>query len=265
MAASSSVPAGREEIVYPSGDGEPMAETQLHIQAIILLFQALVDVLPETAYVIADMFWYWEEGHPESRVAPDVMVVPGVGRAVRRSFFTWREGGAIPSVVFEMVSEGTWRENLGPKYRLYERLGVREYVLFDAAAEHLRPPLRGFRLTDGRYESIDWDADDRLRSEELGLGMKAEGAMLRLFDGTTGAPILTRAERAEQERQRAEQERQRAEQERQRAEQEHGQAEQERGRAEQERQRADGLAAEVERLSALLKQAQGGTGGNPPV
>jgi Uma2 family endonuclease len=255
-----------------------MAETELHVQAIILLFEALLDTLPMTAYVAADMFWYWEEGHPESRVAPDVMVIPGVGRAVRRSFFTWREGGAIPSVVFEMVSEGTYRDNLGRKRDLYARLGVREYVLFDAAAEHLRPPLMAFRLVSGRYQSIDWDADDRLWSEELGVWMKAEGAMLRLFDGTTSAPVLTRQERAEEERLRAEEARLRAEEAqlraeeaqlraeeaRLRAEQERLRADQERAHVEQERQRADALAAEVKRLAALLEQAGRGANGGQP-
>ena len=174
-------------------------ETGIHVQAIMLLFQGLVDVLPETDFIAADMFWYWEEGQPKSCVAPDVMVVKGVGRSYRRSFFTWREGGAVPCVVFEMASENTWREDLGKKRRLYERLGVREYIMFDPEGEYLRPRLMGFRLVEGHYELIEPDADDRLRSEELGLGMKAEGLMLRLFDGTTGDPVPTRQERVEQE------------------------------------------------------------------
>jgi len=210
-----------------------MAETGLHVQAIMLLFQALLDARPATDFVAADMFWFWEEDHPESRVAPDVMVVKGVGRSDRRSFFTWREGGAVPCVVFEMASENTWREDLGEKRRLYERLGVREYIMFDPEGEYLRPRLRGFRLLEGRYELIDPDADDRLRSEELGLMLKAEGLMLRLFDGTTGAPVLTRQERVEQERR----------------------------LVEQERRRADTLAAEVDRLKALLEQTSGRSGG----
>ena len=91
----------------------------------------------------------------------------------------------------------------------------------------------GFRLVEGRYTMIEPDADDRLRSEELGLGLKAEGLMLRLFDGTTGAPVPTREERVAHERL----------------------------NTEQERLRGDALAAEVERLKALLEQARGGPGG----
>jgi Uma2 family endonuclease len=224
-----------------------MGETGIHVLAIIQLFEVFHDHLPATEFIAADMFWYWEEGHPESRVAPDVMVVKGVGRAHRRSFFTWRENGAVPCIVFEMASQNTWREDLRQKRRLYERLGVREYILFDPEGEYLRPRLQGFRLVEGRYEPIEADADDRLRSDELGFLLGAEDLVLRLYDGTTGAPVPTRQERVEAERLHAEQERLHAEQERL--------------HAEQERRRADALAAEVERLKALLEQARGGVDG----
>lgn len=271
--------ADRGEIEYPSSDGQPMGETEIHVLAILMFFQTLRDALPDSYYVAADMFWYWKEGHPESCVAPDVMVIKDVGRSRRRSFFTWREGGAIPCVVFEMASAGTWREDLGEKHRLYERLGVREYFVFDPEGEYLRPRLSGYRLVDGHYVDINAEADDRLRSEELGFCVQAEDTRLRLIDGTTGAPVPTTEEQAQQERLRAEQERQQAEQERLRAEQERlraeqadlraeqadlradqadHRAEQADHRADQADLRADALAAEVERLKAMLEQTRGG-------
>jgi Uma2 family endonuclease len=141
IATPSIVPPGQDEIEYPASDGQPMAETGLHVQAILQLFVLFEDHLPVTDFIAADMYWYWEEGHPESRVAPDLMVVKGVGRAHRRSFFTWREGGAIPCIIFEMASEHTWHEDLWEKRPKYERLGVREYILFDPEGEYLRPRL----------------------------------------------------------------------------------------------------------------------------
>ena len=66
IAMQSTAPPGQEEVVYPASDGEPMAETGLHVQAILELFQALSDALPVTDFVAADMYWYWEEGHPDS-------------------------------------------------------------------------------------------------------------------------------------------------------------------------------------------------------
>ena len=232
-------PPGQDEVEYPASDGQPMAETGLHVLAIIQLYEVFHDHLPATDFIAADMYWYWEKGHPESRVAPDVMVVKGVGREHRRSFFTWREGGSIPCIVFEMASEHTWREDLWEKRPKYERLGVQEYILFDPEGEYLRPRLQGFRLVEGRYYPIVPDAEARLRSEELGLLLGAEGLVLRLFDGTTALPVPTRQERLEAVRLHAEQERL---------------------HAEQERRRADALAAEVERLKALLEQARGGAG-----
>ena len=90
------------EIDYPSGDGQPMAETGIHVQAIVWLHQALQDFFHDRhdVYIASDQFWYWEEGNVNARVAPDVMVVPGVGGHLRRSYFSWREG-SVPAVVFE--------------------------------------------------------------------------------------------------------------------------------------------------------------------
>lgn len=231
------------EVIYPSSDGQPMAETPIHVRAIILLFQALEDNLfprrPDD-YVAADMLWYWEEGKPSACRAPDVMVIKGVGQAPRRSFFSWRENGAVPAVIVEFASEKTWRDDLYEKTRLYAALDVREYFIFDPEGSYLRPQLWGFRLREpGRYGPLEPGLDDRLDSEELGLSLRGEGTMLRLIDAA-GRPIPTREERTEQERQLVAQERQRAEQ-----------AER---RAEQERQRADALAAEVARLRAQLER-----------
>jgi Uma2 family endonuclease len=224
-----------------------MAETPIHVRAIMLLFQALEDFLAGRPdhYVGADMFWYWEEGNPRARRAPDVMVVKGVGRAERRSFFSWRENGAVPCVIVEISSEETWREDLIEKRRLYAGLGVREYFLFDPEAAYLDPALQGFRRNDrGEYEPLEPDGLGRLRCEELGLDLRAEGTVLRLSDAVTGELVLSREERAERERQRAEAERRRAEAETQ--------------RAEAERRRADALEAEVARLRALLGRGPGG-------
>jgi Uma2 family endonuclease len=241
IATPSIVPPGEDEIDYPASDGEPMAESGIHVQAILQLFVSFEDHLPATDFIAADMYWYWEKDHPESRVAPDLMVVKGVGRAERRSFFTWREGGAIPCIVFEMASEHTWREDLWEKRPKYERLGVREYILFDPEGEYLRPRLQGFRLVEDRYEPIVLDAEDRLRSEELGYLMRPQGLVLRLFDATTGALVPTRQEQVDQERRRADSLA---------------------AEVDQERRRADSLAAEVERLKAVLDRGGGAVGGS---
>ena len=189
------------EIDYPSSDGQPMAETTLHVKAIILLLQALQDFFRNASdvFLAADLFWYWEEGNPNARKAPDVMVVKGVANQERRSFCSWQENNAIPCVLFEIASQGTWREDLYEKRRLYAELGVREYFLFDPEALYLRPALQGFRRNDhGIYVPLEPDTEDRLRSEELGVSLGVEGPILRLVNAATGQPVLTKDERIAQ-------------------------------------------------------------------
>jgi Uma2 family endonuclease len=209
MAISTQSPDVVDGVYYPSSDGEPMAETDIHVLAIILLFEGLRDALRGRPlhYVAADIFWYWEQGNPRARCAPDIMVVRGVVDRLRRSFRSWQENNAVPSVVFEISSEETWQNDLEGKRELYARLGVREYFLFDPEALYLDPPLRGFRLDAGASVEIQLDADGSLVCQELGLRLIREGQMVRLINLATGTPIPTKDERAEQERQRAEQER----------------------------------------------------------
>ena len=202
-----------DEDLYPAEDGEPMAETQIHIHTIILLFQALEDYLAQRLdiYIAADMFWYWEKGNVGACRAPDVMVIKGVGRRVRRSFLSWQENDAVPCVIFEMASKGTWRENLKEKRKLYEALGVREYFIFDPEARYLRPPLRGFRLGEnGVFVPLRHDGDGLLHCEELAIHLRAEGESLRLVDAETGKPVLSRTERIETEQKCAKLEKRRA-------------------------------------------------------
>jgi Uma2 family endonuclease len=235
------------EVHYPSGDGQPMAETGIHVQAIEWLHQALQDYFQDRpdVCICADQFWYWEEGNNTARVAPDVMIVPGVGGHFRRSFFSWQES-ATPAVVFEMASEGTWKDDLNDKYDLYERLGVREYFLFDPEALHLIPQLQGYRLHGTAYRRMRQGAIE----SELGFKLDAEGMMLRLSDVRTGTPILTRAEQVRREKARVDQAQAATYAETSRADAE-------KSRADAEKSRADGLEAEVERLKKLL-------GGSPP-
>jgi Uma2 family endonuclease len=190
-----------EKSLYPCSDGQPMGEATFHVQAVILLLQALQDFFRDSAdvFVAANLLWYWEEGNANARKAPDVLVVRGVGKEERRSFVSWQEINTVPTVVFEVASLSTWREDLYEKPKLYARLGVREYFLFDPEAQYLRPALQGFRRNQqGIYAALEPDAKDRLESEELGLHLRAEGALLRLMDPYSGRPVLTKDERIAQ-------------------------------------------------------------------
>ena len=75
-------------VYYPSSDGKPMAETDLHVLTLIALFETVKKFLQVRLgfYVAANIFWYWEKGNPRARCSPDVMVIRGVEIVFRCSF-----------------------------------------------------------------------------------------------------------------------------------------------------------------------------------
>ncbi len=92
----------RAEVTYPSSDGEPLAETSVHVDAIINTVIALRNYLEgQQAIVLADQFLYYVQGFPKLRVAPDVMVVFNVPPGARDSYRLWEEG-QLPAVILAL-------------------------------------------------------------------------------------------------------------------------------------------------------------------
>ncbi len=176
-------------ITYPERDGKPVAETDVHIEQLLDLRQALDWHFRDNpqVYVSGNLLIYYVEGDPNERIAPDVFVVFGVPKGQRRVYKVWEEGKG-PDVVFEITSRSTRREDLGEKKLIYADLGVKEYFLFDPLNEYLTPPLQGFRLMPEGYVPIQADP---LVSEVLGLALQVEGGRLRLYDLRTGQRLLT--------------------------------------------------------------------------
>jgi len=149
----------RREVYYPDGDGKPMAETNLHVSIMIQIREILRYWLRavEMTSVYANMLFYFREGNPTARVAPDVFVVLGVPFDVmRRSYKIWEDRQA-PQVIFEITSRKTQATDLGKKRFVYARLGVSEYYLFDPFREYLDPPLRGYQLAGEEYMPMPVD------------------------------------------------------------------------------------------------------------
>jgi Uma2 family endonuclease len=187
--------------MYPSSDGEPMAETQAHVDVMTNTMHTLRDLTRGQPHLVAaNILWYFEEDNPTARRSPDVMVVKDVGSHLRDSFITFRENNAIPCLIFEMTSKQTWMIDTHDKLDLYRELGVREYFLFDPTGEILPSRIDGFRLSpNGEYLKIRPDAEGRLECREFGVFMKPEGHHLRFLD-REGKPILTREEGRDAER-----------------------------------------------------------------
>ena len=187
------------EVEYPSGDGKPMAETELHLKDMIDTIQVLEDYFVDqpNVYVCGNLLLYYEEGNPRKHVAPDVLVALNVPKQPNRDYYlVWKEKKA-PDFVVEITSKSTKKEDMKTKFAIYrDILKVSEYFLFDPRAEYLEPPLQGFRLVGGDYVPIEPIAG-RLPSGVLGLHLERDGEQLRLFDPASGQRLLTRLEGAQ--------------------------------------------------------------------
>ncbi|MEB3882144.1 Uma2 family endonuclease [Lyngbya sp. CCY1209] len=250
----------------PSEDPEePGLPDEFHYRQPPLLSQTFQPKTypPEQVFSAGDMNLYYDIRHFSWYKRPDWFGVVGVSklyddRDLRLSYVMWQEM-VPPTVVVELLSPGTEREDLGrttrlstappTKWEVYEQiLKVPYYIVFDRYSDR----LRGFVLTAGFYQELQL-AEPKIwiPQLELGLGLWAgeyEGMnrlWLRWYDGE-GNWISTPAEQKAIVQEELETERRRTETERQRAETERQRAETERQRAETERERS-------RRLEELLR------------
>ena len=193
----------QEEIDYPSGDGEPMAESDITcyylfyaLGALRLFFQERSDV-----YVSANSFIYYEQGNNKAVVSPDVYVVIGAANRQRKNYKLWRENGIAPQFVLEVTSETTQEKDQVSKPEIYKELGVTEYFQYDPSGDYLNPILQGVRLVNGEYEpiapnNISFDTL-WLYSEVLELELHLISGELRFKNPETGEFLRTIEEEQE--------------------------------------------------------------------
>ena len=197
------------KIEYPTGDGKPMAETDIHRENMVDLIQTLKDrfAADPMIYVSGNLLMFYEEGNRRKHVSPDVFVVRGIENRLRENYLVLEDGKA-PDLIIEVTSKSTKREDQVKKRDLYrDVLQVPEYFIFDPTEDYLKPPLQGFRLVDGEYARIEPVAG-RLPSDVLGLHLERDGEELRLYDPARRSRVLRPIEglRAEIERLRQENE-----------------------------------------------------------
>ena len=140
---------------YPCSDDRPMAESDFRLAPMLYLLTVLRTHFRDRSdvYVGGDLFVYYREGNPAAVVAPDVFVVIGAPKRLRKSYKLWEEPKGT-DFVLEVVSESTWVVDRDEKPELYASLGVGEYWLFDPTGEQYPPRLRGMRLEGGRYREL---------------------------------------------------------------------------------------------------------------
>ena len=245
---------------YPCEDEAPMPATEFHGMQMHTLFDQFLRhfQVDDHIHVGMDNFIYYREGDLRKAVAPDVYVVLGAARfPLRRSFYTWAEG-AVPTTVFEFLSDATDSEDRHEKVQIYLRdIGVQEYFIHQP--EMKKPAeFRGWRRSPSEdIAEIMSDAEGGLFSEALNLYFRWENQLdthVRLLrpylpDGT---PITTSTEehhlRVEEHYLRMEEQHRRIEAERRAAEAETLAAE--------ETQRRQEVEGELERLRAQLANRQ---------
>ena len=155
------------EAELPYEDDEPLAESDYQLVPLGYAFYGLRAHYAHRRDVAvqADMFVHYlrvdehgevqldQDGQPiVDRLAPDVFVVFGVPNRMRHSYVTYDEGKP-PDFVLEVLSESTWRRDMGVKKTIYERMGVQEYWILDPVGTYVDPPpLKGFRLIGDHYD-----------------------------------------------------------------------------------------------------------------
>jgi Uma2 family endonuclease len=209
---------GQNEL--PSDDGEPMESTFHDAQNAVLkdtLHEAWGD--RTDFFVGGNMFVYFSERQVRNNDfrGPDVFVVLDVEPKARKSWVAWEEGGRLPNVVIEVLSESTEAVDRGEKMQIYARIWrTPAYFLLDP--DTLK--LEGFRLDPARraYVPLEPDPNGDVPVAPLGLKLGLRPTRYREFDqpflrwiDETGAPLPMASEELRRERARAEQERARAE------------------------------------------------------
>jgi Uma2 family endonuclease len=188
------------ETIYPSSDGQPMAESTEHYQWIVTIAGGLEDLFKDDDYVFVagDLLWYPVEGQSEIRRAPDAMVVFGRPKGARGSYIQHLEAGIAPQVVFEVLSRGNRISEMARKFEFYQTYGVEEYYVYDHLANDLVGWVRN--PEDHHLETLidiqNWT------SPRLGIRFELNDETLKIFkpDGTRFLTYLEQAEQATAER-----------------------------------------------------------------
>jgi Uma2 family endonuclease len=198
----------KPEVIYPSSDGQRMAENTRQYEWIVTI-KGNLDIIctgERAAFVAGDNLIYPVEGDNTIRMAPDVYVAFGRPRGHRGSYQVWLEENIFPQVIFEILSPSNTRREMELKRDFYRTYGVEEFYIYDPD----RVTLEGWQRTKRRFNQVA-EMHGHI-SPRLGIRFDMAGLDLEIT-GPDGKPFLSFAElheRAEVEHKRAEQERKRA-------------------------------------------------------
>jgi Uma2 family endonuclease len=190
------------QISYPDSDGQPMADNTQQFHWIVLIKENLEQLFADDpqVFVAGDLLWYPVEGHPDIRVAPDVLVVFGRPKGDRGSYRQWEEDETAPQVVFEILSPGNRLKEMTKKLQFYDRYGVEEYYIYDPD----RNDFHGLQRLEGELTVIE-DINN-WTSTRLGIRFVWTEDSLEIYrpDGKKFLTSVELAQQLEEEQQRSE-------------------------------------------------------------
>ncbi len=142
---------------YPTSDGKPMAETELHWQVMVDVVEPMRDYFAADpmVHVGGNLLLFYEEGNPRKHVSPDVFMVRGIPKFPLRDYYLLWEEGKPPDVVIEITSkttEGKIRPRSACSTVTFSK--IPEYFQFDPTEDYLEPSLQGVRRVGDDYEPI---------------------------------------------------------------------------------------------------------------
>ncbi len=183
-----------EEIFYPDTGESIMPEGILHSLLSVRLISTLLAFFAkrEDVKVFGNCMLYYEKDNPKKVVSPDLMVCFGLNYTPKRVYKLWEEK-VTPSVVIEFASETTWFNDVSTKLALYQKLGVKEYYVFDVEYDNLPQSLIAYHLIDDELQQIAVE-NKRVLSESLGLELVDTGETLRFFNPETNKFLRTMEE-----------------------------------------------------------------------
>ncbi len=197
---------------FPTSDDQPVAENLTNMLQMADLIRCLDTWLNDQGRlnhaVGGAQFVYYNPRTRRDNLSPDVYVALDVEPGGRQAWLTWREG-KFPDIAFEIASPSTQENDVSlepkGKRRLYGKLGVQEYYVFDPGAETPDHPAHDPSLRAYRRNARAHLAATPLRksggvwSPLLGVELRPEfmaatsvrpaGLFLRLIDPATGMPV----------------------------------------------------------------------------
>lgn len=147
------IPRGED---LPFEDGVPM-ETERHREQMLLLIDTLRDAWRERwdYYLGGNQAVYFSETQVRNQDfrAPDFFLVLDTERRQRDGWVVWEEDGRVPDVVIELLSASTEDIDRGRKKRIYERLRIPFYAVYDPFDGR----FEAWALETGRYRELPKD------------------------------------------------------------------------------------------------------------